>query len=165
MKKLAALSVIALLLGACENYDFTVNERVVYTPKPLFAGYEVSDKALSQCLEQAITDIKATAAHELKVLNCSQAGISNLQGLSTFTGLTHLKLSDNAIVNLAEVERLSSLEELHLDDNAVVDPVPIYELLSLQMLDLSGNPDLQCPPPGAFIRLSSLVLPQHCKQQ
>ena len=162
MKKLAALVAIALLLGACENYDFTVNDRVVYTPKPLFAGYEVSDDALRQCLEQAITDVKATAAQELTVLNCSQAGISDLQGLSTFTGLTHLKLSGNAIVNLAEIERLSSLEELHLDDNAVIDPVPVYELLSLQVLNLSGNPNLQCPAAGAFIRLNSVTLPEHC---
>ena len=164
MNKVAAIGLIALLISACESYDFTVNDRVVYTPKPLFAEFEVTDEALGQCLEQAIADVNATAAYELKVLNCSHAGISDLQGLSTFTGLTHLKLSGNAIANISEIERLSSLEELYLDENAVLDPVPEYELLSLRALDLGGNPDLQCPPGGAFIRLTSVVLPEHCKQ-
>mgnify|MGYP001812460956 FL=1 len=153
----------AFLLAACESYDFKVNERVVYSPRPLFTDFEVSDPALGACLEQAIADGVITSAAQLKSLNCSHAGISDLSGLSTFTGLNSLKLSSNSVRNLVELGALTSLLDLYLVDNAVIDPVPLYQLPALQVLDLSGNPKLQCPGSGAFIRLESVILPQHCR--
>jgi hypothetical protein len=151
-------------LAACGNYDFTVNEKVVYTPRPLFADFEVPDDALRACLEQAIKDDRVTAASELSALNCSHAGIASLEGLGVFTGISRLKLSSNRIRNLTELARLTVLEELFLDDNQVVDPVPLYELPALYRLDLSGNPDLQCPASGALLRVEHLELPAHCRE-
>jgi Leucine-rich repeat (LRR) protein len=153
-----------LLLAGCENYDFKVNERVVYSPKPLFTDFEVPDEALRACLEQAIADGIVTAAASLTSLNCSHAGISDLTGLSTFTGLTSLKLSSNKVRNLVELGALTSLVDLYLDDNRIVDPVPLYQLPALQVLDLSGNPELQCPASAGFLRLESVTLPGHCRQ-
>jgi Leucine-rich repeat (LRR) protein len=152
-----------LLLAACENYDIKVNERVVYSPQPLFTDFDIPDQALRACLEQAIADGVVTAATRLTALNCSHAGISDLTGLSTFTGLTSLKLSSNEVRNLVELGALTSLIDLYLDDNRVVDPVPLYELPALQVLDLSGNPDLQCPSAAAFLRLERVTLPKHCR--
>ena len=149
-------------LSACGSYDFTVNDKLVYTPKPLFTDFEAPDRALYQCLTQAIIDAKVTSASELKSLNCSHAGIENLQGLSTFTGLTQLKLSANKILNLHQITALTILEELYLDDNLIVDPVPLYQLPALRNLDLSGNTPLQCPANSAFATLESVKLPDHC---
>ena len=160
-----SLACLALLsLAACGNYDFTVNEKVVYTPRPLFADFEVPDDALRACLEQAITDGRVTAARELSTLNCSHAGIASLEGLGVFTGISRLKLSSNRIRNLGELARLTVLEELFLDDNQVVDPVPLYELPALYRLDLSGNPGLRCPAGGALLRVEQLELPAHCRE-
>lgn len=153
-----------VLLCGCQNYDFTVNEKVVYSPRPLFSDYEVSDTALGACLEQAIMDGKVTAARELAVLNCAHAGISDLQGLATFTGITHLKLSANQIRNLHDLRALTALQELYLDDNEIVDPVPLYDLPGLRLLDLTGNGALQCPAQGALVTVESLALPEHCRQ-
>jgi hypothetical protein len=158
---LAGLAMVVLC--ACENYDFTVNDRLVYTPKPLFTDFEVADDALRACLEQAIVDNQVSAARELAVLNCGHAGIADLQGLATFTGITHLKLSANAIRNLHDLRALSMLQELYLDDNQVVDPVPLYELPALRVLDLSGNAALQCPGQGGLVRVEALELPEHCQ--
>lgn len=158
------LSCLALaLLTACENYDFKVNERVVYSPTPLFKDYDVPDEALRICLEQAIIDNAVRSAGQLPTLNCSHAGIEALDGLSTFTGIRTLKLSSNNIRNLVELGSLTVLEELYLDNNQVVDPVPLYQLPALRLLDLSGNPALQCPGEGAFAQLETVTLPSHCQ--
>ena len=159
-----SICLAALLLAACGSYDFTVNDKVVYTPEPLFSDYEIPDAALQDCIKQAIIDENITSAAELQVLNCSHAGIVQLEGLSTFTALQRVKLSANNITNLAPMTSLSTLEILYLDDNTVVDPVPLYQLTNLQQLDLSGNDTLLCPKRSALILLETLTLPKHCPQ-
>ncbi|RLQ21938.1 leucine-rich repeat domain-containing protein [Seongchinamella sediminis] len=156
------LITLLLLSGGCSDLDFKVNDRVVYSPRPLFSDFELADPALQACVEQAVADQKVTLARELTSLNCSHAGISSLEGLELFTGLQQLKLSANEIRNLAPLGKLSLLETLYLDNNQVVDPVPLYELLSLKTLDLAGNGSLQCPAGNALFRLDDLSLPRHC---
>jgi Leucine-rich repeat (LRR) protein len=150
------------LLSACQGYDVTVNDKVVYAPKPLFKEYSVPDTGLNSCLEQTINDGVITSAQQLTTLDCSFAGISNLEGLSVFTDLTVLRLSDNEVRNLLELTQMTSLEALYLDDNRVVDPVPLEQLPALRHLDLSGNPTLQCPRPGTLSQVTTIILPQHC---
>jgi len=151
------------LLAACENYDFKVNDRVVYSPGPLFEDFETPDQALHTCLEQAIADGAVRAAGQLSSLNCSHAGIGELDGLSRFAALKTLRLSSNNIRNLVEIGSIGELEELYLDNNRVVDPVPLYQLRALRFVDLSGNPALQCPQSGAFLQVETVILPQHCR--
>jgi len=151
------------LLAACENYDYTFNERVIYSPRELFSDFEVADEGLERCLTQTISDAGITAVGQLTDLNCSHAGIADLDGLALFTGLVRLSLSSNAVRNLVELGSLDALEELHLDGNRVVDPVPLYGLPSLRFVDLSGNPDLQCPQDSSLLRADTVVLPQHCR--
>ena len=150
------------LMGACQDYDFKVNDKVVYSPT-LFRNFTTPDVGLTNCLEQAIKDASVTEARQLTVLDCSFAGIEKLDGLSTFTGLLALRLSANQIRNLVELQRLSSLETLYLDDNQVIDPVPLSQLPNLRDLDLSGNPALQCPRPDALTQVTTVVLPKHCR--
>lgn len=154
--------ILITLLSACENYDFKVNDRVVYSPHPLFDDFDLPDPALRACVKQAIQDHVITAVLQLNTLNCSHAGISDLSGLATFTGLSSLKLSSNEIRNLVELGALTSLELLYLDNNQIIDPVPLYDLPALQSLDLSGNPDLQCPRTTGLLRVEQVVLPEHC---
>jgi Leucine-rich repeat (LRR) protein len=152
-----------LLVVACQGYDVTVNEKVVYSPKPLFRDYTTPDQGLRNCLEQAINDGVITNAQQLTRLDCSFAGIENLEGLAVFTSLTELRLSANKVRNLVELGKLADLEALYLDDNQVVDPVPLDQLLALRHLDLSGNPALQCPRPGSLAQVTTVVLPKHCR--
>lgn len=152
-----------LLLTACENYDFKVNEKVVYTPRPLFKDFDTPDAALRTCLEQAIADGTITAANQLVALSCSHAGIESLDGISSFSGLTTIQLSSNKIRNLVEIGSIATLEELYLDNNQIVDPVPLYQLPVLRLVDLAGNPGLQCPKPGRFARVANVTLPDHCR--
>jgi len=157
------VGLIFILLTACESYDFKVNDRVVYSPAPLFTDFDVPDQALRTCLEQAIADDAVSAGSALTTLNCSHAGIEDLAGLSSFAGLQTLKLSSNNIRNLVEISSISTLEELYLDNNRVIDPVPLYQLQHLRRIDLSGNPRLQCPAKAGFAQVQTVILPQHCR--
>ena len=93
-----------VLVAACGSYDFTINDRVVYTPDPLFTDFDVPDPALRECMREAINDAKASDASEVSSLSCTEAGIESLAGLSTFTELEQLTLSSNNIVNISELE-------------------------------------------------------------
>lgn len=152
-----------LLVSACQGYDVTLNEKVVYSPKPLFRDYTTPDPGLRTCLEQAINDGVITNAQQLTSLDCSFAGIENLEGLAVFTSLTEIRLSANKVRNLVELDKILTLEALYLDDNQVVDPVPLDQLLALRHLDLSGNPALQCPRPGSLAHVTTIILPEHCR--
>ena len=156
------LSLLTLLLASCGSYDFKVNDRVVFSPKPLFTDYEITDEALSNCVKQAIADNQVSSPAQLSVLNCSHAGVVSLAGLEIFTGLSQLKLSANQIVDLTPLATLSSLEDLYLDQNQVVDSTPLFELLSLRSVDLTGNPGLRCPSAASLLRVEDIRLPKHC---
>ena len=151
------------LVAACGSYDFTVNDRVVYTPDPLFTDYDVPDQALRECIREAINDAKASDASEVSSLSCTEAGIESLAGLSTFTELEHLTLSSNNIVNISELSALSVLQVVYLDNNQIIDAVALYQLPALHRLDLSSNPGLICPPTGSLLRVSEVTLPKHCR--
>jgi len=153
---------LLLAMAGCNRYDLKVNERVVYTPRPLFSDYAAPDAALAKCLKKAIDSYKVTSAAQLQELDCHGDGIAELTGLQVFTGLRSLRLSDNKISDLSPLVPLSSVEVLDLKDNAVVNPLPLYGLLSLRILDLSGNPDLKCPKRQDLLRVVDLSLPQHC---
>lgn len=153
------------LVSACQGYDYTVNERTVFSSAPLLRDVRIPDSALRNCVEQVISDRSVTAFEQLLSLNCSHAGIESLDGLAAFNQLTHLRLSSNRIRNLVELHKLEELRELYLDHNRVVDPVPLYVLPNLRVLDLSDNPDLQCPDPGSFAELEQVTLPAHCHRQ
>jgi Leucine-rich repeat (LRR) protein len=150
------------MLGACEGYDVRVNDKIVYTPIPLFANFTTPDPGLNSCLKQAINDGAITSAQQLTALDCSFAGIESLDGLSTFSALRALRLSGNKVRNLVEINSLIELQELFLDDNQVIDPVPLYQLPALTYVDLTGNAALQCPKPGGFRESIKLLLPKHC---
>ncbi len=153
---------LGLCVSACTQYDLTVNDRVVYTPKPLFTDYAAPDAALQACLEQAIAYYKVSAPAQLQVLDCADSGIAELTGLQVFTGLRRLRLGDNQVVSLAPLATLSSLESLEMRNNRVADPRPLYDLLSLRILDLRGNSELLCPRPQDLFRVVELDLPAHC---
>ena len=162
MRNLPATAIILALLCGCGNYDFTINNRVVYTPDPLFTDFDIPDPGLRKCVEEAINDNLVTAASELEGISCSQAGISSLAGLSTFTQIEQLTLSSNDISDISELGSLTVLQVLYLDNNQVVDAVPLYNLPALRLVDLTGNPGLRCPASGSLLRVGSVALPRHC---
>ena len=148
--------------GNLDQYDITLNDRTLYTPRDLFEDYYLPDIALSNCVTQAIEDSQVFVASGLEVLNCSEAGIESLSGLSRFSGLKRLKLTDNNIRNLVELSKLTQLEELRLEGNNIVDIVPLTVLPSLDLVSLEDNPALQCHSLVRFPDGVEVVVPEHC---
>jgi len=152
------------LLTACSNYSFSLNERELYRPTPLFTQYQVQDRALSGCITQTIKDVKATQAAELKRLNCSSAGIENLAGLETFNQMKALNLAKNQLEELGPLAQLTRLETLILRDNDIVSAEPLLSLVRLQRLDLRGNERLDCTLGQQLAKQETLTvdLPEQC---
>lgn len=163
--RLILLVLLASALVSCGNldrYDITLNDRTLYMPRDLFNDYYLPDIALSNCVTQAIEDRQVFKSGGLEVLNCSEAGIQSLSGLSRFSRLKRLKLADNDILNLVELSRLTQLEELRLDGNKIVDIVPLTALPILGLVSLSNNPSLQCHSLVRFRDGVEIVAPEHC---
>jgi len=157
------LVLILLLTSGCGSYDFSVNDKMVYTPRPLFTDFSAEDPALQSCLEQAVANGKISNASELRSLTCSRAGITSLTGLEVFTGLSQLRLSSNAIRDISPIAALTSLELLLLSDNQIIVVTPLLELPALIELNLANNPEMLCPSQASLITLESITLPGHCR--
>ena len=164
------LSVASALIGivlmtACSTlgeYDITVNDVTIYQPAAPLHVNGIEDAALRNCLQQTADDIGATQPSDVMSLNCSDAGITSLAGLSQFDQIRLLKLNDNAIRNLLELERLEALEQLWLDSNDIIDAIPLLAMNGLRTLNLQGNPRLQCPSSDKIPPTLQLTLPEHC---
>ena len=164
----AWITLIGLIMSStgCSNlkkYDVTFNDRAVYSPQVLFSDYRINDKALSMCIEQAIKDFEVYSASGLEILNCSDAGIKSLLGLSQFKNLKRLKLSDNNIRNLVELSVMRDLIDVQLDGNQIVDSVPLTGLPLLEQVNLSRNSALQCDGLGKFPNDVNITRPEHCQ--
>lgn len=164
MSRHSCLLLAVLALSGCADYRFTVNERVVYNPAPLFQAFDVPDPALRDCIKQHIADASITAAEELTELNCSHGGVTDLTGLPVFSNLVRLKLSRNAITDLAPLANMNALQELYLDNNRVRNIMPLRGLPELDYLNLAANQEIVCQQLEFFRRQPSLdlITPAHC---
>lgn len=166
--KIAPWTFLTCLLIGCKGYDVSVNDRVVYTPKPLLSDYAVEDRNLDVCLAQTIKDHKVTQVAELTRLRCTHAGIETLAGLQKFYALTELDLSDNKITDITAVANLGKLRTLILENNAIENTAPLLNLINLADLNLAGNPAAGC---ADLLQLETSIdenrgktsLPEHCQ--
>ena len=165
-RTLLAATVAVVSLSGCntfEKYDVTLNEVTVYSATPEATLQPIADQALSNCLEQSLTDTGERDPEAILSLNCSHAGIASLDGLAQFSQLKSIKLSGNEIRNLVELERLTALRQLWLNDNQIIDPIPVLRIDTLRNLDLTGNPRLQCPERERIPTALNIALPEHCQ--
>ena len=138
--RIFSLLALILALGGCADYEFSVNDKLVYTPLPLFSDFSLADPALQTCVSQTISDEKITRVELLEKLNCSHAGISSLEGLDQFANLQILNLGQNQLRNVGVLSLLTELERVNLD----------------------GNPELDCASVGNWQTSIELTLPPHC---
>jgi hypothetical protein len=134
---------LVTLLNAC-SYSVSVNDNLVYTPSSLFTDFSVADANLFRCIEQTISDRKITNPKQLKLLNCSNAGIENLAGLEIFSELEELNLAENNLQRLEPLGQLARLKVVLLNKNKLVNIAPLLQLLHLNNLNLEDNPSLEC---------------------
>jgi hypothetical protein len=154
----------SLLVSACSDYEVKFNNRPVYTPKPLFTDYRITDSALEDCVKQTIRDRQVQDLEQLTLLVCTNAGITSLEGLGTFKHLEQLNLAHNAIINLQTLTTLPKLRQLDLSYNSVQDTGLLATLAYLEKLNLKGNTALDCDQLERLHAITNAVItqPQHC---
>ena len=165
--KFCILFIIANLV-ACKNYSISVNDNLVYTPPTLFTAFTINDQHLRNCVEQTIIDKQITKAEDLKELNCSHAGIANLEGVEIFSAIKQLNLSENLLVTVHPLLNLTQLNVLILRKNNLTNAEPLLHLLHLSELDISENSKLDCNDIKQLMRNFSkgdlaIILPEQCK--
>jgi len=128
----------AVLATGCERYAVTLNERPVYTPESVYSGYRIADRALASCIKQAVTEKKIKQPEQLLALNCSHAGVSQLNGIEVFSKLKTVNLSNNQLSDIKPLLFLGNLQQVNLNDNPAVNCVDIATLR-----DLLGDGNLQ----------------------
>jgi Leucine-rich repeat (LRR) protein len=143
VSKICGLIIVSALIG-CNNYSVSLNDKVVYTPPELFKDFVIADTHLSDCVTQTILDNHITKVEQLKQLNCSHAGISNLTGLEKFSAIEQLNLAENAITSVSALSNLAQLQVLILRKNNLINAEPLLHLLHLRELDISENEKLGC---------------------
>lgn len=161
---LSLVSLAGALLCACQGYEITLNEREIYAPAPALTQFQLADSNLQNCIDQTIKDENITAVAQLTQLSCTHAGIKSLSGLSFFSGLEALNLSDNNIEDIAPLAKIGRLKVLLLANNQVQGTDAVLSLLKLQTLDLRGNPKLVCVDLARLVKQSpaAIDLPEHC---
>jgi len=110
---------ISLMLSACSNYSFDINNNEVYSPPRIFSAFDISDQSLENCIKQTISDQKIIKAENMENLTCSHAGIVSLDGLSHFSRLVSINLRSNQIQNVDELLQLTHLRDLDITDNPI----------------------------------------------
>ncbi len=162
----ALLVIFSACLFGCKNYSVSLNNKTVYTPAPLFDNYQLADAKLKGCVEQTIHDLHITKAEELTRLNCSNAGISSIEGLDKFFALTELNLANNRLTDINSLAKLGRLEVLVLKNNQIKNPAPLLNLLHIQSLDVTRNPmtckDLYQLSKNLQDQKPDLKLPEQC---
>lgn len=157
-----ALLSSALLLGGCQQYELTLNDQLVYTPKPLLTDYQMADIELRKCLDDTIKEEKITTTNQLTQLYCVKQGVKDTEGLVTFRQLRTLDLSGNGLSNLVALGQVTSLKQLNLTDNQITSAAFLKTLPKLRFVSLQNNPQLQCDTVKTFNQNVEVVLPEHC---
>jgi hypothetical protein len=88
-----------ILLNACADYSFSVNERIVYNPDPLFTDYQIPDPGLQRCVRRFIEQEKISSVSQVQELDCRDSDIVRLDGLEVFVSLRYLNLEGNGALS------------------------------------------------------------------
>lgn len=69
--------------------------------------------------------------------------ITDLSGLSAFTGLKKLNLASNEVTNISELQTMKELRTINLEKNQIEDISPLKNLSQLESIDLNENLDIK----------------------
>jgi len=116
-------------VGDSETSDEDVTE-VVFT-----------DEAFKACIKDltGAEEIDPKTLAEIKILRCTNMGITDISGIEAFASLETLSLFENSIEDISKLAELTNLKEVELGVNMISDLSPLSELSSVEKLSVSFN--------------------------
>lgn len=134
-----------IVLAACSRrFSVSLNDQMLYDPRPGNAVVTVQDPGLQSCInvlmrERALSDVTA-----VEVLACPGLEIASLAGIEQLVNLRFLDLAGNELINLDGLQALSRLSSVNAPENRLQDISALLRNSSLTSAVLTGNPLIPC---------------------
>ncbi|MGG3281046.1 stalk domain-containing protein [Paenibacillus solani] len=121
------------------------------------------DEQLEQAIREVLNkdkdaDITQKEMESLTVVDLSNRGIKNLQGLQYASNLTNLDLSNNKIVDLKPLKSLTNIRNLDIGSNRISNLSPLEGMTLMRILYAENNQIKKLDPLKKMSNLSSLNL-------
>lgn len=139
------LLIVLLLLGGCgRKFSVSVNEQMLYDPRPGSALVVVADAGLQSCINVLVRDRQITDVSQIQVLACPMLEIESLAGIGQLANLRFLDLAGNQLVNLDGLANARSLSSINAPDNRLQDISAILRIPTLSSAVMTGNVLIPC---------------------
>ncbi len=158
------LAVIVLLTSCTRQFAVSINNNVLYDPRPN-SVVMVEDPGLQSCINLALEQQGGGSPTTIRILTCPYLEIVSLSGIFVLENLQYLDLSGNQVENFDPLQRLSRLSSVNAPDNNLKDIGGVLDIPSLTSAVLTGNNDIPCDQLDDLQeRLnSSLLRPESCR--
>lgn len=141
----ALLMASMIVLGACSRkFSVSLNEQVLYDPRPGNAVVQVADAGLQSCINVLMRDRGLTDPALIQVLACPALEIESLAGIAQLVNLRFLDVGGNLLTTLDGLSTLRNLSSVNAPDNRLQDIAAITALATLSSAVLTGNPQIPC---------------------
>ncbi len=148
------------------EYGIKVTQKVEEHPNPPWFIEEnilaFEDKNLEASIREIIGkpegNIIKNDVSDIKYLDLSGKGISDITPLSNFSNLIVIDLRNNKINDLAPLNNLTNLNRLYLSNNQISNLAPLSNLTNLTTLYLNNNKIEDLTPLSNLTNLKCLIL-------
>lgn len=136
--------VLLLLVGCGRQFSVTLNEQLLYDPRPATALVVVADAGLQSCINMLVRDRQITDVSQIQVLACPLLEITSLAGIGQLENLRFLDLAGNQLLNLDGLATARSLSSINAPDNRLQDISAILQIPTLSSAVMTGNGLIPC---------------------
>lgn len=138
------LGLLVLLSGCGRKFSVSLNEQMLYDPRPGNALVTVADAGLQSCINVLMRDRSLSDPAQVQVLACPALEIESLAGIGQLTNLRFLDVGGNLLTTLDGLNSLTSLSSVNAPDNRLQDVSAILDLTTLSSAVLTGNHQIPC---------------------
>lgn len=141
---LLALTTALALSGCARKFSVSLNQQMLYDPRPGNVLVSVPDAGLQSCINVLMRERALSDVSEIQVLACPALEIASLQGIDQLSNLRFLDVAGNQLTNLDGLGSLSRLSSVNAPNNRLQDVAALLDIPALSSAVLTGNPMLPC---------------------
>ena len=157
-------SAVLLLSGCGRKFSISVNDQMLYDPRPGTSGVVVADAGLQSCINVLMRQRGLTDVEQIQVLACPLLEIESLAGINQLVNLRFLDLAGNQLMNLDGLAGAKNLSSINAPDNRLQDISAILQIPTLSSAVMTGNQLIPCSQLEVLqAKLdNSLLAPERC---